>query len=271
VVKVVVLGSTGMLGNAVSKHFFEKENYETYTSYRSDELRWNERSFFFDALSPNFAAIPECDYIVNCIGIIKPFMSEDLTASIVINSLFPRVLSSWGQHMDAKVIHITTDCVFSGREGCYNEKSLHDCADAYGKTKSLGEPTDCMVLRTSIIGEEIHKKASLIEWAKSMKGKKIQGFTNHLWNGMTTTQYAEVCSQIIDKNLYTQGLFHLFSDTVNKYELVSYISESLQLDLQIESHETTTACDRTLSTNDDSLMKQLDIRSLHEQINLLRK
>ena len=229
-----------------------------------------ERSFFFDALSPNFNKIPECDYILNCIGIIKPFMKESLTASILINSLFPRLLSSWGAHTSTKIIHITTDCVFSGKDGNYDENSLHDCTDDYGKTKSLGEPENCMVLRTSIIGEEIHKNASLIEWAKSMKGKKTQGFTNHLWNGMTTTQYADVCSQIIDKNLYSQGLFHIFSDTVNKYELVSYISESLQLDLQIEPHQTKTASDRTLNTNDDSLMKQLSIQSLYEQINLLR-
>ena len=264
-VKVVILGSTGMLGSAVSKYLFEKEDYEVYTSYRKEELKWNERSFFFDALSPNFNKIPECDYILNCIGIIKPFMKESLTASILINSLFPRLLSSWGAHTSTKIIHITTDCVFSGKDGNYDENSLHDCTDDYGKTKSLGEPENCMVLRTSIIGEEIHKNASLIEWAKSMKGQTVKGFTNHMWNGITTTQYADICTQIIENNLYQRGLFHVFSDSVNKYELISAISDSLSLDLHIEAHEPLVPCNRTLKTAKD-LMSSLTIPSIKQQL-----
>ena len=122
-----------------------------------------------------------------------------------------------------------------------------------------------MVLRTSIIGEEIHKNASLIEWAKSMKGQTVKGFTNHMWNGITTTQYADICTQIIENNLYQRGLFHVFSDSVNKYELISAISDSLSLDLHIEAHEPLVPCNRTLKTAKD-LMSSLTIPSIKQQL-----
>ena len=264
-VKIVILGSTGMLGNSVAK-VFETENFNVKKSYRKKEFSNGKNTFFFDALTSSLDDIPECDYIINCIGIIKPYMKSNLKNNIYINSIFPHELSSWCNKKKTKLIHITTDCVFSGNTGFYTESSDHDCLDEYGKSKSLGEPENCMTLRTSIIGEELHSFSSLISWVQSQDGKEISGFTNHLWNGMTTTQYGKCCLQIINNNLFEDGLFHLHSNDVSKFELVSLISEVFNLDIKINPVVVDVPCNRTLRSNKvlntklkiDNIKKQLE-------------
>jgi dTDP-4-dehydrorhamnose reductase len=164
-----------------------------------------------------------------------------------------------------KLIHITTDCVFSGKDGNYNEDSLHDCLDEYGKSKSLGEPNNCMVIRTSIIGEEIHKNASLISWAKSMKGKEVNGFLNHLWNGITTKRYAEICEEIIENNLFEINLFHIHSNYLSKFELLYLINKKFDLRLKINEYFDKTQIDRRLTTN-KKLQNRISFKSIQQQI-----
>jgi dTDP-4-dehydrorhamnose reductase len=220
-VKIAILGSTGMLGNAVSDYFLGKENYQVYLSSR-DEACEKENHFYFDATNPSSSVLPQVDYVINCIGVIKPFMKKGIENAIVVNSIFPHKFANFCKENNTKLIHITTDCVFSGKTGRYFESSLHDCLDEYGKTKSLGEPNNCMVIRTSIIGQEIKNNVSLVEWARSQKGKEVRGFTNHLWNGVTTTEYAKICDQIIQKNLYKEELYHVYSNYVNKFQLLNF-------------------------------------------------
>lgn len=264
-VKVLVLGSTGLLGSTVSKHFLKNPKYETVLSYRSKAVSFGSNKVFFDALETNLEALPDVDYIINCIGIIKPFIDDDRPKSVYINSLFPYKLASYCEQKNIRLIHITTDCVFSGLSGGYSESSVHDCLDFYGKSKSLGEPTNCMVLRTSIIGEEIHKRASLIEWAKLMKNRQVNGFINHYWNGVTTKQYAKICEQIIDGELFSKGIFHLHSNSVNKFELLQLISERFNLGLEINPYETEIMCNRTL-VSEKNLIHQIHIDTLEKQI-----
>ena len=267
-VKVLILGSTGMLGNAVYKHFSKSDKFEVYTTYRDSKFKTNDdKNVYFNALDYNndFESLPKCDYYINCIGTIKPFMKTNTIDSIYTNSIFPHKLSNFCEKNDIKLIHITTDCVFSGKDGNYTEDSLHDCLDDYGKSKSLGEPTNCMVLRTSIIGEEIHKNASLIEWVKSMKGKSVNGFTNHFWNGVTTKHYAELCEKIIINNLYEKSLFHVHSNVVNKYELLNMINDRFNLDLVINQVATETTVNRSLFTLKE-LNNKLSVKSLQQQI-----
>lgn len=265
-VKVVILGSTGMLGNAVSR-VFDNTDFTVIKSFRKKELANKEGSFYFDALTSSFKDIPECDYIINCIGIIKPYMKTKLPDNVYINSIFPHKLSDWCGTKGVKMIHITTDCVFSGNTGFYVEDSMHDCLDEYGKSKSLGEPSDCMVLRTSIIGEEIHSFSSLISWIKSQSGKEISGYTNHLWNGMTTTQYGKCCIEIIEKGLYEKGLFHLHSDDVSKFQLVTMIVDSLDLDIKIKPVVVKIPCNRALRSNKE-LNSKLRIDNIKKQLEL---
>ena len=218
--KIVVLGSTGMLGNAVGKYFLSQpDKYRTYLSYRNKDVSYGKNKFKFDPLFEGLDKIPKSDFIINCIGITKPNIDKNKAHSIIINSLFPWQLADHARKTKTKLIHITTDCVFSGKDGNYRENSEHDALDFYGKSKSLGEPNEAMVLRTSIIGEEIHNHANLLAWVKSMAGKDINGFTNHLWNGITTKQFAKVCEKIIDSRLADNGVHHIFSNPVNKYQL----------------------------------------------------
>lgn len=263
--KVMVLGSTGLLGCSVGKHFKEKNNFETFLTYRSDNISYGENKIYFDAIETPLTVLPKVDYLINCIGIIKPFMHNDKEKNIYINSVFPHKLSKYCKKNNIKLIHITTDCVFSGKDGNYDENSYHDCLDVYGKSKSLGEPNDCMLLRTSIIGEEIHKNASLIEWAKSMKGETIDGYVNHLWNGVTTKHYAELCEKIITNNLYEESLFHIHSNVISKCDLLQMINDKFKLDLNIRQKETDISINRSLSTI-KQLNNKLNVKPLEQQI-----
>jgi len=276
--KIVVLGSTGMLGNTVGKYFVSKYGGKKVSlSYRNKKISYGEKSFYFDVIKyfnfpNNKLKLPECDYVINCIGSIKQHKNWNTYEAIKINSCFPWELAKYCEENDTRLIHVTTDCVFSGKDGKYTENSLHDELDEYGKTKSLGEveSKNAMVLRTSIIGEELHTNVSLLSWVKSQQGKVIKGYTNHFWNGITTLQYAKVCDNIIKYDLYRSGLYHIFSDIVNKYELVSMINNYFNLKIRIEPFNTEFKCDRTLSTC-KTLNDELNISSIKKQIKNISK
>lgn len=265
--KIIILGSTGLLGNAVGKFFISKKKYETLLSYRNENVSYGKNKFYYDPLV-NFNLLEEhlynTDYVINCIGIIIPFISNK-TETIRLNSLFPHLLSDLCKSTKTRLIHITTDCVFSGKKGLYIEEDLHDTLDFYGKSKSIGEPDTCMTLRTSIVGREIHKKASLVEWAFSMYNKEVNGFDNHIWNGMTTQQYAKCCDKIISNELYKNELFHIFSDSISKYDLLHLFNIKWNLNLKINRFIEGEKIDKTLSTI-KNLNKQLQIPTIENQI-----
>lgn len=266
--KVLILGSTGLLGNTVSKYFLNNKNYDVVTTYRNKDYAFEGNALFFDALDSDFSKLPtDADYVINCIGIIKPFMSQSIENAIRLNSLFPHELAAWCEETSSRLIHITTDCVFSGTKGKYTESDLHDALDAYGKSKSLGECTDkAMVLRTSIIGDEIHKNASLIAWAKSQQNCTVNGFVNHFWNGVTTAEYARICDKIMLSDMYENGLFHVHAaDDVSKYQMLHYFNDKFALNLKINSYETEELCDRTLRTEKE-LCKKLAIPTVKEMV-----
>lgn len=256
-----------MLGNAVVRHFTNQNNYNITATFRTDGLDIPCNKIKFDALGDPLDTLPnDYDYVLNCIGIIKPFMAADIAAAIKINSLFPHELAKWCSKNQTKLFHITTDCVYSGQKGKYTESDLHDALDDYGKSKSLGEcPANAMVLRTSIIGEEIHKDASLIAWAKSQKGKTVSGFSTHIWNGVTTGHYAKICDTIITENLYEHGLFHVFAKAdVTKLEMMHMFNDKFNLNLTIEEKQPT-PCDRSLRTEKE-LNSKLNIPTVNQMI-----
>ena len=246
--KIIVLGYTGMLGTYVYSHLKEK-GYEVQGFNRDDldiaESTLNEqilRSFLFHK------GVKKDDVIINCMGAIKPMVDKYGTLpAIKVNSLFPHILANACENEDYKLIHITTDCVFTGDEGQYTEESPHDCKDVYGKTKSLGEPENCTVIRTSIIGEENGTSRSLIEWVKSQDGKTVYGYTNHQWNGLTCYQAAKVFEQIISEDLYWEGVRHIHSpNSLNKHQLVFRIAQAHGLNIEVTPTDGPTKCDRTL-------------------------
>lgn len=262
--KILVLGSTGMLGHGVSKTIKDSNFEVIFTS------RKKEDNYYFDVISSKLEDLPKVDYIINCIGIIKPNMKRGLINAIKINSLFPHELAEYCKKNSVRLIHISTDCVYSGKVGKYIETDEHDALDDYGKSKSIGECSDnAMVIRTSIIGEEKENFISLISWAKSMKNKEVKGFTNHLWNGITTDYFGKICKKIILEDLYREGLFHVYSNTdVTKAEMLRMFNNKWNLGLKIEEVESPESVDRTLRTKND-INNRLDLPSIGEMINEL--
>jgi dTDP-4-dehydrorhamnose reductase len=264
--KVFVIGSSGMLGKYVSTYL--KDYFSVIEINRKiiDASKINEENLIEGLKS---VGIVENDVIINCAGTIKPRVDElgDLNA-ILVNSVFPRVLANVCEKINVKLIHPTTDCVYSGNKGNYNENDKYDISDVYGMSKAMGEPNNCTVIRTSIIGEEVNQGRSLIEWIKSEKNKTVFGFTNHLWNGVTCLEFAKICKKMIDNDLFWVGTKHLHSNTVNKKELVEMISEVFNLNVTVVEKQTDVACDRSLSTIYDTT-NVFSIPPLYEQINEL--
>lgn len=247
--KVAILGHGGMLGHVVEA-VCKREGFKT-NGYGRAALDVYPRKLNDVGTKLSNLLGMDVDYVVNCIGAIKPTFDKaaDVSVPIYTNAVFPHQLATWGELTDTKIIHITTDCVFNGRRGQYTEADIHDALDLYGKSKSLGEPHNAMVLRTSIFGpEQGGRKRSLLEWVKSQAGKEIRGFTNHYWNGLTTLELSHAIAEIISADVWQQGVYHLFSEDINKYEMVSAISEAYNLDIDVEPFETETCVDRTLRT-----------------------
>jgi len=263
--KVLILGGTGMLGTAVLKEFedFEGEVAVTSRGKKISDLPSSISQLNFDAAKDDpaavFAGLGQIDYVVNCIGIIKPYISDgddkQRLNALQINSLFPQRLADWASGAGAKVIQIATDCVFSGFKGSYLETEAHDALDVYGKSKSLGEvPNPSMMhLRVSIIGPEVGRSTSLLEWVRNQPaGAQIFGFTDHLWNGVTTSHFGKLAKGIIESNLFKPGVFHVVpGNRVPKDRLVQKIASVFgRDDIKIEPKASGNTVDRTLETNE---------------------
>jgi dTDP-4-dehydrorhamnose reductase len=183
--------------------------------------------------------------------------------------VFPHVLWNICKKYNAKMIQPTTDCVYSGKKGKYVETDIHDEINSYGMSKSLGEPSGCTVIRTSIIGNELSNKKSFLEWVISNNDGKINCWNNHLWNGITCLEYCEIINEIISKNLFWTGVKHIFSPTSkSKYELACIITETYNLNIQVNKTETSENVDKTLSSMYENIF---DIKELNIQINNLKK
>ncbi|MGA7723586.1 MAG: SDR family oxidoreductase [Ignavibacteriaceae bacterium] len=263
--KIVVIGSTGMLGFAISG-YFSKKNYDVVAISR------NEFDIANDSMSKFEGFLNGVEAVINCAGVIKPTIAKNTIEDVLkINSMFPRNLAIVCDKKGINCFHVTTDCVYTGKKGNYNENDYYDAADLYGLSKNAGENKDCMVLRTSIIGEENGQSRSLLEWAKSQAGKEVNGFTNHLWNGVTTVYLAEIIETILLKNLYQKGLFHIHSpNTVTKYELLQLFDLVYKLNLKINSIEAKESCDRSMASI-YPLSKQVAVKSLVQQVKEMKE
>jgi len=245
--KIFVLGSTGMLGKYVSTYFTLK-GYDVININRPTINAYNVNEPDLRAILYH-KGLQENDVVINCIGLIK--QKKDITdlAFIMVNSVFPRILSNVCESEKSKLIHITTDCVFSGKRGNYNEQDPHDPTDMYGKSKSFGEPSNCTAIRTSIIGEEQKGKLSFIEWVKSNENKIVNGFDNWVWNGITCLQFAIICEEIIEKKIWWNGVRHIYTPTpIRKSDLIELVSEIFDLNVIVNHMDSPEKCDRTLTS-----------------------
>ena len=262
--KVLVLGNTGMLGRYVYKYLSLNDKF-TVKGLGRPQL--DATTITIDAAKEMLQS-HKPDVVINCIGdIINREMNLDVLHAVQVNSVFPKVLDWATEELNIKFIHPTTDCVFTGKEGWYNEHDEHDVSDLYGRTKSLGEPTNATVIRTSIIGEEIGQSRSLIEWIKSQKNKTANGFINHQWNGITCLEFAKVCESIIENGSYWKGVRHMHSpDSVTKAELLELVNEIYDLNIEITETDGTTDCDRRLDSLYDLMYGDRKIPPLYNQI-----
>ncbi len=262
---ILVLGSSGMLGYGVSSYFV-KHNYKVTGLARADfDVTKNE-------LTELEKYIQDTDLVVNCIGVIKPMIDKNTVMDVIkVNGIFPLNLAKLCRKKKVKLIHVTTDCVFSGRKGNYNETDYFDADDLYGLSKNCGETSECMVLRTSFVGPEKDRSRSLLEWAFMQRGKNVNGFTNHLWNGVSSIYFAEIIEQIISNNLYSEGNYHVYSpDAVTKYELLKIFNEVFELVLNITPVAAAEKCDRSLSSIYD-LSAKIATKSVETQMKDLKK
>ena len=263
---VSILGTTGMLGYSVAKGFDDFAGTLTGSFNRINSNHLRGESFFLDA---TMRELPEAlhklgatDYVINCIGVIKPYIFEDSAASreraLQINGLFPYALDALANDLGFRIIQIATDCVFSGAKGSYLETDLHDATDTYGKTKSLGEvpSANMMNIRVSIIGPEAGRSSSLLEWVRNQpQNAQINGYSDHYWNGVTSTAFARICRGLIENDGFVAGTYHLLpSDSMTKFELVTEIAEKTgRTDIKIIKGPSGQKVDRTLATTNDSL------------------
>ena len=262
---ILVMGATGMLGSMVYEYLKGDSELAVFGTSRK-----KMREFFCFDVHDDIHSLEwdkiDVDYVINCIGITKPYCNDEnmseVNNAIVVNSLFPRKLNDLAAAKDIRVIQIATDCVYSGNKGNYQEDDPHDSLDVYGKTKSLGEVKSELFLniRCSIIGPEKFNKTFLLEWfLKQQSNTAINGFTHHLWNGVTTVQFAQLCQKIIKNNqfdsLVRESNIHHFTpnNTVSKYELMQLFEEVYNRGVVINKYEGDVVLDRTLKSKFNSI------------------
>jgi len=253
--KILILGVTGMLGNTLFTQLSQNKSIYTYGTVRSDRVP-NSSNIIKNIDAMNFDSVVNIvtelnpDVIINCIGLIKQIPSaSDPILAINLNALFPHRLAVLCEKTNTRLIHISTDCVFSGNKGNYLETDNPDPVDLYGRTKLLGEVTEksCLTLRTSIIGIEINSQHGLVEWFFSQKGKKVKGYDRAIYTGLTTKALAKIIEKVILEYPNLSGLWHVSSEPISKYQLLNIINKKFDLGVIIEKDETY-ICDRSLNS-----------------------
>lgn len=247
--RILILGGAGMLGHKLWQYY--RDRFDTWVTLRTNyhevaryELFDPARTiggvdaFDLDSVVRAFSAVKP-DVVINCIGIIKQLSTaRDPIISLTVNSLFPHRLVNLCKAARARLIHISTDCVFSGRKGMYTEADPSDAEDLYGRTKFLGEVNDpaALTLRTSIIGRELSTASGLVEWFLSNRGGTVQGYNRAIYSGLTTLALAQVISDIIEHWAELSGIYHVSSDPINKYDLLCLLRDTIGVNLRVEPH-----------------------------------
>lgn len=224
--KIIILGSNGMMGSMLAFYCKKKE---------IDHLCIDRKMF-----NASVQSVEELDdiisikdiVIVNCIGCIpqRKYTDKEYTE---INHIFPITLSHYCKDRDIPLIHISTNCVFSGARSMQDEECVPDAKDIYGVSKARGEPRYGLVLRTSIIGFEKNSAFGLLGWFINTQGD-IKGYTNHYWNGVTTLELSKYIIEIINNKNISSGLRHIYSENeLSKYDLLCCINNIFQLNKNI--------------------------------------
>lgn len=236
--KVLVIGASGMIGSTVLRVLSEKDDWAVFGTVRDESVK----RFFTASIGERLIAGVDVenhdslvkvldqvrpDVVVNCAGLTKHKPeAEDPLVSIPINTLMPHRLAGLCKLVGARLIHVSTDCVFSGEKGSYTEDDFADARDVYGKSKALGEVDyqHAITLRTSTIGHELQSTYGLLDWFLSQQGR-CKGYTNAIFSGLPTVVFAQVVRDVVIPHAELSGLYHVAAKPINKFDLLKLIAE----------------------------------------------
>lgn len=245
--RILVLGASGMLGHAMVRVLAREPHHQVWGGVRSAQAA---KHFAADPAvrivigseaenEPRLASMmreirPEV--VINCIGLVKqtPAAADPIPA-ISINALLPHQLARLCGVAQARLVHVSTDCVFSGRQGGYTEADMPDATDLYGRSKLLGEVDypHAITLRTSIIGQELASAKGLVSWLLTQQGV-VRGFTRAIFSGLPSCELAAVIRDVVIPRPELRGIFHVASAPISKYDLLHLINKEYKKDLHIE-------------------------------------
>jgi dTDP-4-dehydrorhamnose reductase len=276
-IRVLVIGGTGMLGHKVWQVF--RERFDTWVTVRAhqdysgtglftgDRVIADVRVDDFDSVV-RACAVARPAVVVNCVGIVKQLKAAaDPLPSLSVNALFPHRTAALANALGARMIQISTDCVFSGTRGNYSERDPPDAGDLYGRTKLLGEISGpgCLTLRTSIVGRELTATTGLAEWFLAQRGKRAKGYTHACFSGLTTRALAMLLGDVIERHPALEGVYHVASQPISKYDLLCKLNHAYAAGVDIERSEDV-RIDRTLDGSSFQQATGLTIRGWDEMI-----
>jgi len=262
--RALILGGSGMLGHGLWRYFSPKYNH-IYATLRKRKDEYESDLFESDHVIDSIDAADfnnirsildniQPEVVLNCIGITKRKESDNSVIDVIkLNALLPHELAAWGDENKAKIIHFSTDCVFDGKDGAYLDGSMTNADDLYGRTKALGEIASpyALTLRSSFIGRELENGTELLEWFLAQTGR-IKGFANAIYTGFTTMELNRIIEKIMTESSEYSGIYNVSSDPISKYDLLRFIKDKMNLDIDI-SPDYGFACDRSL---DSTLFRQ---------------
>ena len=242
--KILILGADGMIGHKIAQSL---EDFELILASRKSissksigilkgkmvlhNLITDSLDLLLDSTTP--------DIIINCAGItIRRGIESNMVNTRLLNSELPHKLDSWANLNSKKLIHFSTDCVFSGNKGNYLDNDFADANDIYGKSKAVGEvdSLNTLTIRCSMIGRELYNFTELFEWLKKNKNKKIEGFSNVFYSGITTVRMGMILNQILKKNLNLSGIYNISSTPISKFDLLIKLSNAFNLNVEVKQN-----------------------------------
>jgi len=260
--KILILGADGMLGHKLVQVL--GEGLETWAAIRSSSISFPWPSFansdrmILDLDVRDISKLETVlkdlvpDVVINSVGIVKQKESSGVVPEMLeINSLLPHRVARLAADLNFRLITISTDCVFSGTKGNYSENDIPDSLDLYGQSKHWGEIEDqanCLTIRTSIIGREIKTGHGLAEWFISRRGSRVEGFSRAVFSGFPTIVFADIIVDIIENHTALSGVFHVSSDPITKFDLLTKINASLDLGIKLIESESL-VIDRSLDSS----------------------
>tara|TARA_X000000950_G_scaffold271686_1_gene353164 strand:- start:5548 stop:6417 length:870 start_codon:yes stop_codon:yes gene_type:complete len=244
--KVLVLGIDGMIGHKIAQSI--QNNYELIGTSRRDlknqDIGLNQGKIVkHDFLKHNLVSLLKNvspTVIINCVGITpRRGINESIKNSELLNSKLPHLIDKWCKLNNSRLIHFSTDCVFSGDKGNYYEDSNKDADDIYGITKAKGEinNNNSLTIRSSMIGRELINFTELFEWLYSRREKSVEGYSQVIYSGITTVRMGKIINKILKNNLSLSGLFNISSIPISKHELLQKLSNAFDLNVDINENK----------------------------------